>query len=232
GLTLGCAQCHTHKFDPIPHREYYQFMAFLNNADEPEMEVRQPEMTARRRELEARIAALEADLPNRFPPEAALRWTTPRLVSVTAASGAKVEILDDGSVRLSGKNPERDTYTVVLDADLADVVAVRVEALTDPALPSKGPGRTPHGNFVLGELTATAAPGGRPEKAEAVKFAAAEADFAQDGFPAAHAIDGSQQTGWAIHGPGHWNVNRAAVFTLAKPAGRAGGTRWTVRLDQ
>ena len=39
GLTLGCAQCHTHKFDPIPHREYYQFMALLNNADEPEMTV-------------------------------------------------------------------------------------------------------------------------------------------------------------------------------------------------
>ena len=37
GLTLGCAQCHTHKFDPIPHRDYYQFMALLNNADEPEM---------------------------------------------------------------------------------------------------------------------------------------------------------------------------------------------------
>ena len=37
GLTMGYAQCHTHKYDPIPHREYYQFMALLNNADEPEM---------------------------------------------------------------------------------------------------------------------------------------------------------------------------------------------------
>src|SRR5207237_106300 len=42
GLTLGCAQCHTHKFDPVPHREYYQVMAFLNNADEPEIEVPSP----------------------------------------------------------------------------------------------------------------------------------------------------------------------------------------------
>ena len=54
GLTLGCAQCHTHKFDPIPHREYYQFMAFLNNADEPEIEVPTPEITRRRSELEAK----------------------------------------------------------------------------------------------------------------------------------------------------------------------------------
>ncbi len=68
GLTLGCAQCHTHKFDPIPHRDYYQFMALLNNADEPEMSVTTPETERRRRELEAKIAALIADLPNRFPP--------------------------------------------------------------------------------------------------------------------------------------------------------------------
>jgi hypothetical protein len=68
GLTLGCAQCHAHKYDPISHREYYQFLAFLNNADEPDLEVPQPDLLARRTELAARIAALEADLPNRFPP--------------------------------------------------------------------------------------------------------------------------------------------------------------------
>ena len=44
GLTVGCAQCHTHKYDPIPHRDYYQFMAFLNNADEPEMDIRGSEI--------------------------------------------------------------------------------------------------------------------------------------------------------------------------------------------
>src|SRR5206468_2445638 len=52
GLTLGCAQCHTHKYDPVPHREYYQVLAFLNNADEPEIEVPSPDLAARRADIE------------------------------------------------------------------------------------------------------------------------------------------------------------------------------------
>jgi Protein of unknown function (DUF1553)/Protein of unknown function (DUF1549)/Planctomycete cytochrome C len=68
GLTVGCAQCHTHKFDPIPHRDYYQFMGLLNNADEPEMPIALPQVARRRQEIEAKIAARIADLPNRFPP--------------------------------------------------------------------------------------------------------------------------------------------------------------------
>jgi hypothetical protein len=67
GLTLGCTQCHAHKYDPIPHRDYYQFMALLNNADEPEMPVPAPEVARRRRELEDQIKRLTSDLPKRFP---------------------------------------------------------------------------------------------------------------------------------------------------------------------
>jgi hypothetical protein len=67
GLTLGCAQCHTHKYDPIPHREYYQFMALLNNADEPVWNVPTPDVSRRRSEIERQIADRFADLPNHFP---------------------------------------------------------------------------------------------------------------------------------------------------------------------
>ena len=42
GLTIGCAQCHDHKFDPISQREYYQLFAFLNNQDEPTLPVPDP----------------------------------------------------------------------------------------------------------------------------------------------------------------------------------------------
>ncbi len=81
GLTVGCAQCHTHKFDPIPHREYYQFLAFLNNADEPTLPVRGPDITRRRQEIEKRIADLIANLPNRFPPETRARTNDTRTIA-------------------------------------------------------------------------------------------------------------------------------------------------------
>ncbi len=42
GLTVGCAQCHDHKFDPIEQREFYQLFAFLNNQDEPTLRVNDP----------------------------------------------------------------------------------------------------------------------------------------------------------------------------------------------
>jgi hypothetical protein len=67
GLTIMCAQCHTHKYDPITHTEYFQLMDFLNNADEPELEVAQQDLLEKRRQLNHRIAMAERDLVNRFP---------------------------------------------------------------------------------------------------------------------------------------------------------------------
>ncbi|HEX4142321.1 MAG TPA: PSD1 and planctomycete cytochrome C domain-containing protein [Pirellulales bacterium] len=231
GLTLGCAQCHTHKYDPIPHAEYYRFMALLNNTDEPQIDVPQPDVTARRQELAQQIAALEAKLPERFKIDE-LRYHVPPPLSVVSSEGATIEQLPDGSSRVSGTNPERDNYTFVIDSNLTDITALRVEALADPALPSNGPGRTPHGNFVLSEIEASVAPvdGSAPEKQ--LKFVAARADFSQEGYSVAHAIDDDLATGWAIDGPGTWNVNRTAVFTLSEPAGIAAGGRWTIKLRQ
>jgi hypothetical protein len=80
GLTLMCAQCHTHKYDPIPQREFYQVMACLNNADEPIMEVPDPRVTERRAVLQAQIQALTDDLPNRFPAESYAWWSLPWLL--------------------------------------------------------------------------------------------------------------------------------------------------------
>jgi cytochrome c553 len=62
GLTVACAQCHDHKFDPISQREYYQLFAFLNGQDEPNLEVGSPEELAKRDAYRARTKDIEAEL--------------------------------------------------------------------------------------------------------------------------------------------------------------------------
>jgi mono/diheme cytochrome c family protein len=68
GLTTGCAQCHTHKFDPITHTDYYSMMALLNNADEPDLLLPDQTVAGRRAEIEGQIDQLIAELPAKFPP--------------------------------------------------------------------------------------------------------------------------------------------------------------------
>jgi hypothetical protein len=236
GLTVGCAQCHTHKYDPIPHRDYYRLMAFLDNADEPVIPVPQPDIARKRAEIQREIDRREAALASHFPVPRPMQWEAPspdHPMAASTASGATIESLPDGSARIGGANPEKDTYTVTLDAPPGDVTAVRLEALADPSLGGNGPGRTPHGNFVLSEITATFSPTGSTEKPQAVKFARAEADGQQDRFPAADAIDGKPDTGWAIQQPGQkWNVDHTLTLTLEKPITLPAGAKWTFRLEQ
>ncbi len=71
GLTIECAQCHTHKFDPITHREYYQLFAFLNNADEPDYDLPDPTADEREKGNQAKAKELLAILAEQWPVEEA-----------------------------------------------------------------------------------------------------------------------------------------------------------------
>lgn len=60
GLTIGCSQCHDHKFDPISQKEYYQLFAFFNNQNEPSLRIYKegtnvPELKAQLQKAEAEI---------------------------------------------------------------------------------------------------------------------------------------------------------------------------------
>src|SRR5687768_7077599 len=87
----------------------------------------------------------------------ALAWTAGRLVGFTSANRAK-GVRADNSIIVQGTNPESDTYTVYVETDLPNIHGLRIEALTLPSLGGGGPGRTPHGNFVLSEVSASVAP--------------------------------------------------------------------------
>ena len=180
GLTLGCAQCHTHKFDPIPHADYYRLLALLNNADEPMLDVQTPVIAAQRAEVERRIAELTADLPNRFPAaegqtaaehlaqrfeawltaerESTVKWQP--LKPLAARSNLPtLTIQDDGSIFSSGDISKRDVFDVTFDVSAwKGITALKLEVLTDERLPKSGPGRIyyegPPGDFWLSQITA------------------------------------------------------------------------------
>jgi len=219
GLTLQCAQCHTHKFDPIQHREYYSMMAFLNNADEPDYAIRPDDADEDESERHKKRDALLAALPDKWP-AGGMTWET--LTPLKAdANDQKTQMLPDGSVLFPGAGPADSQYTLELESP-QEITALRLEALTHPSLPSKGPGRTPHGNFVLNEITVTA--GGR----KAV-ITSATATAEQDGFDVRRAFDGHRGTGWAVHEAGKTlNENKSAVFHFAEPL----EGNLTIALDQ
>ncbi len=238
GLTVGCAQCHTHKYDPITQREYYQLFAFFNNADEPKLELPTPEQAEAQRQLAAEVAraqkalaAFDRELPKhqrawdeRITGGVRNGWKPLVADRVGSTGGATLTRLDDGSVLVGGAIPSHDSYTVRASAPVGPIAAIRLEALTHASIPGSGPGLTPHGNFVLNEFELTVGPEERK-----VVFSSATADHAQNNFPVTGAIDGDPKTGWGVYAP-NAHVDRTAVFTLREPLELTPGTPLTFTL--
>ena len=241
GLTMGCAQCHTHKFDPIPHRDYYRFMALLDNAEEPEIEVPSPDVSRRRREIEATIAARIASLPDRFPVgedtggklgadgerrkanrEAHFRKWLDResraavawmpLTPVKVSSNLPhLSLESDSSVFVSGDQSKRDVYTLVFRGNLTGITSIRLEALPDERLPNHGPGRVYY-EGPAGDFFLSEVRALADGKPVPLAAATASGPNANS---ASAAIDGDPQTGWSIDG-GQGKAHSAA-FRLGTP---------------
>jgi mono/diheme cytochrome c family protein len=247
GLTVNCCQCHNHKYDPISQKEYYRLFAFLNNDDEPSMEVPDKPTQATREAIAGKIAGLEdkmmaqyPDLPQKMEAwEKEMKameetWTVLEPQTYYASVGTKFTKLDDNSLLATGSNPGVSIYTVTARTSLKGITGFRLEALADPNLPSYGPGRADNGNFVLTEFTVEASTGASNKETNRVPLQNATADFSQPDFPVTAAIDGivTNKTGWAVEDlPGRRNRSRQAVFETKDALGFDGGTALKFTLD-
>ena len=179
GLTIGCARCHDHKFDPLPQRDYYALAAAaLARTEQAEIKVdRKPADTKRKLqehgERESRLRAAlktfeEGDFPKRFA-----AWQNadlPKLSSTTPwqaieplsaeAHSAILEVTADGRVRTIGKPEKKDLCDgeELSPDDQQGLIGFRIDVFSGDDLPSHGPGLSSNGNFVLTDLKIIARP--------------------------------------------------------------------------
>lgn len=226
GLTIGCAQCHDHKYDPLSQKEYYQLYAFFNSTIEPRLPLPTPEQEKRLALLRTELAQAKKQPPPRVKTAAEVDrlltdleketnggWRVIYPKTVTSEQGAKLDVLEDRSVLASGKIGPADTYVVHgVAPETGTVTSVRLEALTHPSLPKNGPGRAGNGNFVLSNFVFET--DGIPHR-----FRKAVADHSQNGHDVNDVLKANPRKGWAVNAshPKQRNVDRQALFFLAKP---------------
>ncbi len=163
----------------------------------------------------------------------AIKWVPLQPKDLKGGNSVNLIAAPDGTVTVTGARRNGE-YVITAETDLTGITGVRLEVISDPSLPNKGPGRAPDGNFVLTELDLSAAPKADPKAIKPVKLQTPLASFTQGGFSPAAAIDGdrrNQGTGWALSpatGVTHW-----ATFETVEPAGigAPGGTILTIKLD-
>ncbi len=191
GLTIQCAQCHNHKYDPLRQEEYYRMFAFLNNAHEANVAVYTPEEQMKRAEIFRRTREVEAELQHKTPDwqrrmaewEAGVKndqpeWTVVQPeVDEDSTDGQRYLPMPDGSFLAAGYAPVKHRVMMKLKTDAKNITAFRLELLNDPNLPLGGPGRSPKGSCALTEFEVEAAPANDPKKVTKIKIARAASDI-------------------------------------------------------
>jgi hypothetical protein len=247
--TLGCSECHDHKFDPFTTRDFYSFAAFFadvkqvgvypNTVDlDPQLKVPTAAQASELRRLDERIASLQKTIDTQTPEletaqadwvrsleNAPITWSVLRPASLASHTGSTFTVREDRTVVAGGDRPETDTYTMTF-ADAHAISAIRIDVLPEEGLPGHGPGRADNGNFVLSQLSAEVidATGGAPH---ALGLQNASASYEQKGgsLGVAGAIDPakrSAKSGWAIGE--QFGKASFAVFELREPIGESAVT--------
>jgi hypothetical protein len=250
GQTIGCCQCHDHKFDPFTSRDFYSLGAFFADIQEPIIGAREPgmgvpsaEQAHRLAELQAAANSVQRDFDSSSPERdaaqtaweqavreqagAAQNWTLLHPQQITSEKGVQFNVEPQETI-FADRAPRQgvDTYRVTVKTQLKQITGFQLDALGRDGLPQRGPGRAGNGNFVLSEFSIADA-AGKP-----LKLTSATATFEQAGFPAASTIDGKAEpnNGWAT--AGMTGAETAIRFELESPIGNGEEVALTFTIQQ
>jgi mono/diheme cytochrome c family protein len=233
GLSIGCARCHDHKFDPIPAADYYRFISTFATTVRSNVDInlKPAEYDAAKKVFDAEHAPYVAardkyekeQLPARLEQweqtsgkEAigTAKWQILSVKQAKSKGNATLTPQADGSVLAGGTNPDFDVYTIEVDLSPGTYHGLRVEGLSDPSLKKGGPGRADNGNFALTDLRVTLKPTGGKDQPLTLKNP--QATFEQKpSLLVHHTIDADKKSAWAVDP--QFGKDHAAVYELSEP---------------
>ena len=241
--TANCARCHNHKFDPVTQEDYFALQAVFAGVGKGDIEFdTSAEVKAKRDEMNQLISAASTMngeiLSHKKYSKIVTTWISkhrkeplewkPLNPEVFVASGqTKFTKQKDHSLFAEGPATGPENYTITVPVDLKRITGLRIDVLQDDRLPKGGPGRAGNGNLHLAEVDLQWF-ANNAEKSAPVKISRASADFDQDGWTSAHAIDGDPKTAWAIHPK--VNESHHIVFEFAQPIEAASGGKLAITL--
>jgi hypothetical protein len=259
GLTLGCCQCHSHKYDPLSQREYYAFTDFFNSIDEdgragkgagPHLKVESPHVQSGLQASEAwlenqrsLLKTQESQALEQFETwlnrqHDKLRqqgehrsWQSPRLIEARTSTDSTLQIQTDGQFQVVGPNPRHDDYTLVTRPHTSFVTGMRLEVYPEP-----DQGRltlAENGHLILTNLKIYRVESdGRTMTPVEISSAHADHQGAAGGRvygPVATVLDDDPRTGWTSTGREPTEA-RTAVFQFAEPLTLTEGQNLLVEL--
>ncbi|MFO0940028.1 MAG: DUF1549 domain-containing protein [Pirellulales bacterium] len=213
GLSIGCARCHDHKFDPIASEEYYGLASVFSTAIRCEAKLELDPSASRKilAEYEQKLASAKVKLAEfeanglkddfrkwlRSPAALEIPESPWQKLEGTIRTSAKTEYkpLEDGSFLAQGKAPAKDTLVFQSNEIKHAIRSIRIEALADASLPHQGPGRADNGNFALGNIQVRWLPHGKPAVELKLTSARATHQQNQDSLSIAASIDGDPVSG-------------------------------------
>lgn len=246
GLTLGCAQCHSHKFDPISQKDYYSFFAYFDSIDEdgkagksakPYLDYKSPYVQESIEDTEQLVAvrrqALEASRQqarSAFQPWLAAKvketregfkpWRPLAIQSLATAEGTVLKQEADGAVQASGPNPFQDDYVIIATSDLDRITGLRLEVLPHDSHTDGKLSRGDNGEFILTDVKLQVRRRGATQLRD-VEIARAIADAegnddSKDYGKVADTLDDDPRNGWTTQSHDARKSYRA-LFELARP---------------
>ncbi|GMW03335.1 MAG: hypothetical protein AMXMBFR84_44690 [Candidatus Hydrogenedentota bacterium] len=256
GVTMGCAECHDHKFDPYTTRDFYSLEAFFADIDEvgvypgrsqwlPTLPLPTADERAKEGEYRVALAELERELAvagnglwyERDAWEASIRedvaatggtgWQPVKPSSFTSEAGASLALLDDFSILAREEIPFAETYTVDLPTSRQNITGVRLELLPDASF-AFGLTRE-RDNVILNEITVSYVAPGQTEPVP-VTLRSAEANQGLPDKPVSQAIDGNAETQWRINSPEKGAAKAVAVIAFEQPLAAGPGSLLRVQM--